>query len=197
MMKHFARITNGAVDLLVGLPGTYVVNSATDAPGPLGTLSATKVFTPDPNWPGAFVDVSELYPDMPSIGAVYNAQAGTFAAPPAPALTALQQIQANFSKYLSAGVPLQSGTNVGLNGTYAIAGRIWEDMKNEAQYINTFGAFSGGAPALVWPVAAGTVNFATTAAFMSAVRGLADFLSKYKNAAQGQGAEPAPPVQIA
>jgi hypothetical protein len=100
---------------------------------------------------------------------------------------------------IAAGCALQSTATPALDATYAIAGPLWNDLKDEAQYIQTFGAFSAGQTAIAWLLPkGGTVTFATTAQLLAVVRGLGDYLTALKLAAmQPNWTAPAQPSVIA
>jgi len=87
--------------------------------------------------------------------------------PPAEALAIVQAI----------GAQVSSTAQPALNATYELSGPSWEDMRSEAQYIATFGAFSGGLITLPWTSRSGAVSFTKTDDFLAVVRGLADYLA--------------------
>ena len=102
---------------------------------------------------------------------------------PVPILSPAQQMVAAFS----AGCQILSqGANSTLNGTYDAAGPVWQNMKDEAQYIATFGAFSGGVSTLVWVGSFGTITFSTTTQFMLVVRTVGDWLTGWNRFVVGQ-----------
>ena len=186
-LNHFARIADGAVDVLVVLAGYTAKN------GTLGKSDSEGHFTADPNYPGSWVDVTAL-PSPPQIGSGYAAGVFTPPAPPpsSPAIAA----QALYR----AGCAIVSAGTQTVNGTYALAGQAWRDMKDEAQFVSTFGAFSTGTPTLPWTLADGktAIVFPSTASFLAVVKALGQTLSAIKQFAAGQAAQlPAQPVNIA
>ena len=90
------------------------------------------------------------------------------------------------------GVALTSTGTPALNATYALSGQAWQDMRDEAQYVQTYGAFSGDAETLTWPetVNGVPVTFATTAQFLAVVRALADYLTSWKRYLAAGGTQP-------
>lgn len=115
--------------------------------------------------------------------------------PPAPTLTVAEQAQATIAE----GCAITSTGTPAIDGTYAIAGQSWVDMKDEAQYISTFGGFSGGLSALPWVLPSdAAVVFPSTALFLSVVKACADYLSQIKVAAvQTAWVAPAAPAPVA
>ena len=91
---------------------------------------------------------------------------------------------------LKLGVALSSTGTPALDAIYEVDGPEWEDMKNEAQYISTYSSFSGGLSTLVWKARSTNVTFSTTAQFLAVVKGLADYLSKWKTYLSLGGTEP-------
>lgn len=111
---------------------------------------------------------------------------------------AAQAAKETYAAALVAGCQLQSTGTPMLDGIYAIEGSSWADMKDEAQYVSTFGAFSAGIAQLAWALPAGAqINFATTAQFLAVVRALGDYLTALKRQRLGLGAAPAQPTIIA
>lgn len=80
----------------------------------------------------------------------------------------------------AAGCALTSAGTPALDATYELSGTEWQDMRDEAQFISTFDAFSNGGGSLVWAARSGAVTFASTAQFLSVVKGLATYLSAWK-----------------
>ena len=78
------------------------------------------------------------------------------------------------------GVAVTSTGTPASDATYEISGSQWQDMRDEAQYVQTYGAFSGGLTTLTWIARSGVVSFASTAAFLAVVKGLADYLTPWK-----------------
>jgi hypothetical protein len=113
----------------------------------------------------------------------------------APAPTVAQSL----ATAIAAGCALQSTSTPALNGTYAITGPLWEDLKDEAQYIQTYGVFSAGQTALDWLLPnGGTVAFSSPAELLAVVRGLGDYLTTLKLAGmQPTWTAPAQPKVIA
>lgn len=147
---------------------------------------------PPPGFASNFIAVQS---DTGQIGDSWNGTAIVPAPQPTPPpLTPAQQVAA----LLAAGVAIASASDAALNGTYACSGQDWQDMRDEAQYIQTFGAFSGGLSALSWTKPDSTVtSFSTTAQFLSVVRCIGDFLTGVKQFTAGQiSALPKQPIDI-
>lgn len=69
-----------------------------------------------------------------------------------------------------------------INGTYELGDSAWRDMRDEAQYIQTWpqDGFSGGEKTFPWRTREETVTFSDTKKFMDVVKALADYLTTWK-----------------
>jgi hypothetical protein len=93
---------------------------------------------------------------------------------------------------MAAGCSLSSAGTPAVNATYELSGQTWQDLRDEAQYIQTFGAFSGGVATLEWSARDAIVTFTTTAEFLAVVRGLGDYATSWKRWCAGGMTGPAP-----
>ncbi|HEY3919463.1 MAG TPA: hypothetical protein VGL83_16865 [Stellaceae bacterium] len=99
----------------------------------------------------------------------------------APAPTVAQ----SYIAAIVAGCTIASAGTPALNGTYAICGPTWADMKDEAQYIQTFGVFSGNQTSIGWELlGSGAIAFTAPAQLLAVVRSLGDYLTALKIAAK-------------
>lgn len=84
-----------------------------------------------------------------------------------------------------------SSSNGDLNGTYDLAGPEWQALREAAQYVATFDAFPGGDQELVWHTRAGQdVTFKQPQGLLEVVRGLSDYLAKWRRALARQETPP-------
>lgn len=96
------------------------------------------------------------------------------------------------------GVELASTSKPAFNAVYDIDGPSWQMMKDEAQYVATFQAFSGGLTELDWQARNKVVVFSSIADFLVVVRALGDFLTSWNRFVAGQTqTEPSTSIQIA
>lgn len=125
--------------------------------------------------------------------AVHDGELVPYVRPPPP-LTPQRQMAAAFSH----GCDVTSASHPELNATYAVVGQVWQDMRDEAQHISTFGDFSADLVTLTWPVAGGgTTVFNTTADFLVVVKGIAKWITLWKQFAAEQVSEsPSAGVQV-
>jgi len=88
-------------------------------------------------------------------------------------------------------VQIASSSNSAVDATYACSRSDRADMRDEAQYIQTFGAFPGGITTMVWTLPNGsTVSFSTTAQFIAVVKGIGDYLTGWKQFGAGEISAP-------
>jgi hypothetical protein len=139
-----------------------------------------------------FVDITGASP-MPAQGWTYSQESG-FAEPPAPVLSPARQMMAA----MAAGLAITSTGTPAISATYHAAGDRWALMLNQAQYVATFGVFSGGLETLPWQAISGPVEFATTAQFLAIARAIGDWQTGWHLFVDGlREAGPAGSVTIA
>lgn len=136
------------------------------------------------------VDVTSVTPAV-EIGWVRGTD-GSFAPAPAPILTPAQQL----NQAAIAGCAVVYTAKPTLSGTYDASGQRWSQMRQEAQYVATFGAFSGSLSELDWPVKAGNAVFTTVDDFKTVVRAIADWLTGWQRFVDGKQTAPSLPVTI-
>lgn len=138
------------------------------------------------------VEVTGLSP-APQVGWVRGAK-GKFSAPAPYVPSKGEQMQAA----LYAGVAVKSTDTPALDATYDAIGSRWLQMMGDAQYIATFGGFSGGLSELDWTAKSGEVVFAAPAQFTAVARAIADWITGWQRYAAGKAdAPPASPVTVA
>lgn len=171
----YARVANGVVAELVTLDSSIPIGAAFH-----GDL--------------VFVDVTSVSPQPgQNWTATETGGAWSFSAPGGPSLA--QQAAAA----IAAGVAVTFGTSTGLNGTYPITGPGWSDLKDEAQFIATFGGFSNGAGTLGIVLPGGAaVTFTAPAQLSAVVKALGMQLTALKTiAATNAGTLPGASVTVA
>jgi hypothetical protein len=77
------------------------------------------------------------------------------------------------------GVSLTSTATPSVNAVYEVSGQVWQDMRDEALYIQTFGAFPDNASNITWPARDKEVTFSSTDDFMKVTRALADYYARF------------------
>jgi hypothetical protein len=103
-----------------------------------------------------------------------------------PALAASDQLQI----IQAIGVDLKSTAAPSLNAIYDISGQSWQDIRDEALYVQTFGSFSGGETSFVWRARNKEVTFDSTEKFLAVVKGLADYYTKWRQHLTNNKAKP-------
>src|SRR6185312_14664054 len=73
--------------------------------------------------------------------------------------------ESQMAEAFAAGCVVTSITKPTLASRYAVLGDPWQRMRDEAQYVATFQAFSGGVIILEWTTLSGVVDFNSTADF--------------------------------
>jgi hypothetical protein len=97
---------------------------------------------------------------------------------------------AHLAAAMAAGVQIASTGTPAIDATYHATGERWQIMLNQAQYVATFGAFSGGLDVLPWHAISGLVQFATTAQFLAIARAIGDWLTAWQLYVAGIVEEP-------
>lgn len=137
------------------------------------------------------VDITSLDP-RPEVGWVYDSGAKTFSAPPVFVPSRVQQKQ-----IAAVGGCQIVSANAALSATYHADGDRWLMMVQEANHIALFQEFSGGFMPFVWKAQSGDVSFSTTADFLSIVKAVAGWLTKWQAFVDERiDAPPALPVTV-
>lgn len=125
-------------------------------------------------------------------GDIYNN--GAFSTPvPVPPSRESQMAEA-----FAAGCVVASTTKPSLASTYAVLGDLWQRMRDEAQYVATFQAFSGGVTILEWTTLSGVVDFNSITDFLSVVRVLGDWITGWIRYTNEQTSNPpSSPAELA
>lgn len=132
------------------------------------------------------VDVTNANPAV-KVGWVRSSN-GVFSPPLPPVFTPGQQM----NRAVISGCEITVTSKSALSGTYDAYGQRWSQMRQEAQYIVTFGAFSGALTELDWPVKGGDVIFSDMDDFKMIVRAISDWLTGWQRFVDGK--EPTPPA---
>lgn len=88
---------------------------------------------------------------------------------------------------IKARAALAAGIKVNGETTFHVSGPTWQAMRDEAQYIATFGEFSTGADKLSWSTKDGPdVEFGSTDDFMKMTKALGRHVAKWQRFGSGQ-----------
>lgn len=144
---------------------------------------------------GAVAVTAGVIAGLPFPYAGWKYQGGALVAPAVVAPTLVQQAVAG----QNAGFAITSTGTPALDGTYPASGAGWADLKDEALFIASFGAFSTGASTLPFMLPSGaTVTFTATSQVQAVVKAIAMYLTALKTiAATGAGTLPAAAGTIA
>lgn len=135
---------------------------------------------------GDYMTDGELADVLLKAGLPNDVVAATGASDFGPMLTASEKLQI----VQSIGVDLKSTATTSLNAVYEISGKEWQDLRDEALYIQTFGSFSGGETSFVWSARNKQVTFDSTDKFLALVKGLADYYTKWRQHLTNNKAKP-------
>ncbi len=100
---------------------------------------------------------------------------------------------------LAAGLAVTSTNTPALNATYPVSGSVWSDLKDEATFIQSFGAFSSGTSSITFVLSSTvSVTFTATSQLQAVVKALGMYITALKVVvATNTGPLPAAAVTIA
>lgn len=150
----------------------------------------------------SWIDVTNVTP-KPLVGYAVSGTPGawTFTAPPPPpvvALTPAQQMLANYSAFITAGLTVTSTGTPSLNGVFPLDQASIDDVVAEQQYVSMTGNFTNGGTVMqAWGHADGSVVlFAAEAQFTAYAKAVLVTVAAAKLAARTAGPMPSSSVTI-